>query len=111
MITDKLKELAATREKVAALEESLAADLKKELAALPARYGFKSAAAFTAAVRAAGGKPRKRVIITDAMRAKVKKFVEDGKTGREIMELLDISMPSVHNIKKELGLVWAQRKL
>jgi hypothetical protein len=84
--------------------------LKKELAALPARYGFKTAAAFTAAVRAVSGKPRKRSVITDATRAKVKKYVEEGKTGREIMELVGVSLPSVHNIRKALGLVRPHQK-
>ena len=38
-------------------------------------------------------------------RAKVKKLVEDGKTGAEIAKAAGISLPSVHNVKKSLGLV------
>lgn len=123
MITDKLKELAATRARLAELEQSIATERNAELAALPSRYGFESVDAFIAAVRAAGGKRRgrkpgakaaaakpggkrrKRATITDEMRAEVKKLVEAGKTGPEIAKTVGISAPSVANIKKALGLV------
>lgn len=55
---------------------------------------------------AAGGrKRRRRAVITDETRAQVKKLVEAGKTGNEISKSLGISLPSVQNIKKALGLV------
>lgn len=124
MLTDKIKELEIARAKLASLEESVAAERNKELAAIPARYGFESADAFIAALRAAmgkrrgrrpgaakaasakaaGGRRRKRALITDETRASVKKMVEDGKTGGEIAKALGISLPSVQNIKKSLGL-------
>jgi DNA-binding NarL/FixJ family response regulator len=123
MITDSIKQLAAARAKVAQLEQSISAELISELAALPAKFGFDSLAAFVSAVRAAGGKRRgrpagkavvaanakggkrrKRATITDAMRAEVKKLTEAGKTGNEIAKAVGISLPSVHNIKKQLGL-------
>ena len=44
-------------------------------------------------------------MITDETRAQVKKMVDAGKTGAEIAESLKISVPSVQNIKKALGLV------
>jgi DNA-binding NarL/FixJ family response regulator len=125
MVTDKLKQLEQTRAKLASLEASLAAEVNKELASLPAKYGFDSVDSFTQAVRAAGGggarrgrpakaaaAPKKgkngrkaRAVITDATRVTVKKMVNDGKTGNEIAAALDISLPSVQNIKKALGLV------
>jgi len=122
MVTKKLQELAATRAKLAELEQSVAAELNHELAALPAQFGFKDVAAFIAAVRAAGGKRRgrkpgtakvsagkrhrrKRATITDATRAEVKKLVEQGRTGTEIAKAVGVSLPSVQNIKKALGLV------
>ena len=134
MVTDKLKELEAARAKLASLEQSLAAQLNKELAALPAKYGFDSVDAFLAAVKAAGGgrvrrgrkagsagkagstgkpggpgkKRRRRAVITDETRANVKKLVAAGKTGGEIAKELNISLPSVQNIKKALGLVKAR---
>ena len=129
MISDKLKELSATRAKLAALEASIAAELKQTLAGLPAQFGFDSLDAFIEAVRAASGKRRgrkpasgktaaakpeagkrrTRAKITDATRTEVKKLVESGKTGSEIANALGISLPSVQNIKKALGLV-AKRK-
>ncbi len=123
--------------------------MKSELAALPAQYGFASAADFAAAVTKAAGKPRgrkpgnataavkpavavvvepaaavagkhvaaakpkapakkkrrKRAVITDATKAEVKKLVEAGKSGGEIAKAVGISLPSVQNVKKALGLV------
>lgn len=122
MVTDKLKELEAARAKLANLEQSLAAELSKELASLPAKYGFDSVDAFVKAVKDASGgrrgrppakgkpggpgkKRRRRAVITDETRASLKKMVEAGKTGNEIAKALNISLPSVQNIKKALGLV------
>ena len=121
MITDKIKELEATKAKVASLEKSIASQLDKELSELPAQYGFESAQAFVKAVAAAtggrkkkrggkaakseGGKLRKRAKITDEIRAELKNLAEAGKSGSEIAAALGISLPSVQNIKKALGLV------
>lgn len=119
MVTDKLKELETARAKLAELESTLAADLRAELASLPKKYGFDSVDAFAKAVRAASGKKRgaggrgrktasgrkPRATITDETRAEVKKLVNAGKTGAEIAKALEISLPSVQNIKKALGLV------
>ena len=130
MVTDKLRELEAARAKLASLEQSIAEELNKELAALPAKYGFASTGEFVQAVNAAAGggrgrrrgrppgsaakaapaqkggrKRRTRAVITDETRAQVKKMVDAGKTGAEIAQTLKISVPSVQNIKKALGLV------
>jgi len=123
MVTNKLKELEATRAKLANLEQAIASELRSELAALPAQYGFATAKEFAAAILSAsgarrgrkpksasaaastGGKRRRRAVITDETRASVKKMVEAGKTGSEIAKSLSISLPSVQNIKKALGLV------
>ncbi len=131
MVTDKLKELEAARAKLASLEQSIQSELHKELAKLPAKYGFAKADDFIAAVRAATGgkraakgraakaapapakggrggpgkKRRSRAVITEATRAEVKKLAEAGKTGAEIAKAVGISLPSVQNIKKALGLV------
>lgn len=139
MVTDKIKELEAARAKLANLEQSIADELNKELAALPAKYGFESTAAFVQAVQGATGgarrgrkpgskakakaqapakggkggpgkKRRTRAVITDDTRAQVKKLVGDGKTGGEIAKALSISLPSVQNIKKALGLVTKRKK-
>ena len=123
MITDKIKALAAAKAQVAQLEQSIALGLTRELAALPAAFGFSDVGAFVRAVKAAAGwkrgrpaktprlvKHRKRAKITDAIRAKVKKLVEAGKTGSQIAKALKISLPSVQNIKKALGLVRTSKK-
>lgn len=116
-----LKELEAARAKVAELEKMVAAEQAAELRALPGKYGFTSADEFVAAIRAASGarrgrrkgsaakavpgKRRKRAVITDETRAQVKKLVGENKSGAEIAKTLGISLPSVQNIKKALGLV------
>ncbi len=121
MIIKKIQELAATKAKVAGLEKAIASELNKELAALPGQFGFDDVKSFLKAVQAASkgkraagkkGKPaagtkkrRARAVITDATRAQVKKLVEAGKTGAQIAKEVGISLPSVHNIKKALGLV------
>ena len=70
------------------------------------------AAAKPAAQPAAAGakKRRTRAVITDATRAEVKKLVEAGKSGGAIAKALKISLPSVQNIKKALGLVKPRKK-
>lgn len=126
MISEKLKELEAARAKLAALEKAAAAEMNKRLAALPGEFNFDDVESFIAAVRAATGskrgrpagaakstgkrggpgvKRRRRAVITDDTRAAVKKHVEEGKTGAQIAKALRISLPSVQNIKKALGLV------
>lgn len=125
MIENKLKEIEAAKAKIAALEQSVAAELDKELASLPEKYGFDSAKAFIKAVKAAtggggggkgrgpggkGGKRRTRAVITDETRNQVKEMVEDGKSGAAIAKAVGISLPSVQNIKKALGLVKARKK-
>jgi hypothetical protein len=123
MITDKLKALAAAKAQVDQLQAAINSELNDELAALPARYGFDDARAFAAALLAASGKRRgrppgrsakaaqqgktrrKRAVVTDQTRAEVKKMVKEKKTGSEIAKRLGISLPTVQNIKKALGLV------
>jgi hypothetical protein len=126
MLADKIKELAATKAHAAALELEISKSLNKTLAALPSQYGFDNLGSFIAAVRNAsrggkgrrakkgagkGGKPKRtRAKITDETRATVKKMVEDKKTGTEIAKAVGISLPSVQNIKKALGLVAKRKK-
>jgi hypothetical protein len=116
MITDKLKQLEATKTKMAGLVKAIETERGKELRSLPGKYGFDSVSDFIKAVKAAGGGrsgkkgagpsgKRTRAVITDETRAQVKKLVAAGKTGAEIAGSVGISLPSVQNIKKALGLV------
>ena len=104
--------------KIAQLEKKILAQKQKLLGSLPAKHGFESVQAFIKAVkqaaagkgsRAGGKKRRKRAVITDATRAAVKKMCEAGNTSAEIAKSLGISLPSVQNIKKALGLVKARK--
>lgn len=133
MVTSKIKELQALQAKAASLQTAIDVERNQELAALPGKFGFDSVAAFIQAVRNAdGGKvtassakkkvagksgaklasatgKRVRAKITPAIKAKVKAAVKAGTSGAEIANLVGISLPSVHNIKKELGLVKARK--
>ena len=127
MVTKQIKELEVTKAKIVALEKSIAKRLHKELSTLHDKYGFGSLQEFIRALKGSSGpgsykparkvkapkaaskvKRRKRAIITDETRASVKKLVEAGKTGSQIAKSLGISLPSVQNIKKALGLVKAR---
>lgn len=126
-ISDKIKQLESLRSKMAGLEADIASEQQQELAGLPTRYGFANVSDFLAAFRTATGtrpgrKPgttakaaaktggrKKRAVITDETRAQVKKMVSQEKSGAEIALALGISLPTVQNIKKALGLVKARK--
>jgi len=117
MNADVYNKLSVYQQEVKRLKRSLAI-FNRRLVALPAKYGFRSMADFIHALRQAtitlrkgprnvvkATKRRKRAIITADTKDKAKEFFAAKKTGKEISEKLGISLPSVQNIKKELGLV------
>lgn len=115
MVTKKLQSLAKYQRIVASLEKQLA-ETQRKLRGLPAKHGCRTMNEFIAALRAANdgkagfitkaGRPRApRTKITPEMKQKLKTLTQAGKTGAEIAKQIGISLPSVHNIKKELGLV------
>jgi len=121
MVTDKFKKLEQYQREMAKLEKELAG-FNRKLLALPGKFGFKSVDALIDALRAAaksggakvaakaassGRKPR--AVITAETKQKLKALAQAGKTGAEIAQALNISLPSVQNIKKELGLVKARK--
>jgi hypothetical protein len=135
MVTNKIKELQALQARAVTLQAAIDAERNQELASLPGKYGFDNVAAFIQALRNAGrgkgaaasSKSKKKVTataaakatgttgkrgrakITPAIKAKVKAAVKAGTSGADIAKLVGISLPSVHNIKKELGLVKARK--
>lgn len=109
--------LAEYQQEVARLQKGLV-KFNRKLVALPGKYGFKSMDDFIEALRRAAddktvpaaskrkaAKSRKRANITSEVKEKVKAMAKEGKTGAEIAKAVGISLPSVQNIKKELGLV------
>lgn len=115
MPNNKIKEIAAYQAKIAALEKSIAIEQKQKLTSLHNEVGFKSTEDLIDALRGlkkAPGKVRtkaarkgKRTRITSEIKAEVASAVEAGMKGAEIAAKLGISIPSIQNIKKELGLV------
>ncbi len=118
MAQNTLKKIAEYKSKLAELERERAAQLVK----LPAQFGFASPEDFVAAFQqaAAGKSARKaakpaqaktksgrkpRAKITPEIVDQVKKLVAEGKTGSEIAKAAGISLPTVQNLKKKLGLV------
>ncbi len=127
MITKKIKALEQAKAKVQQLEEAVSRGLHSALASLPDEYGFESVDAFVSAVKtaagirngkpgrpakapAAGAKRRRRATLTPAVRKAVVRLVKAGRTGAEIAATLQISLPSVQNIKKAAGLVRGSKK-
>jgi hypothetical protein len=126
MVTAKIKQLTEYQTKVDALKKAIANQLKHDLSSLHKKYGFETPLDLIKAIKeSAGGKhpgrpakaaakggnkKRKRAKITQEMKQKLKGMVDAGKTGTVIAKSLGISLPSVQNIKKELGLVKARKK-
>jgi hypothetical protein len=117
MITQKIKELEELKARAATLEAAIETERAAELAALPGHYGYSDINKFISALKkafgareggdkasAAGGK-RIRSKITPEIKEQVKTAILEGKSGIAIAAGLGISLPSVQNIKKELGLV------
>lgn len=117
--------LAEYQQEVARLQKGLI-KFNQKLVALPGKYGFKSMDDFIEALRRAaadaGQVPsakrkgtkaaagRKRAKITPEVKEKVKALLKEKKAGAEIAKAVGISLPSVQNIKKELGLVKKRAK-
>jgi hypothetical protein len=124
MITAKIKAIEVLKARVARLQAAIDANLDRELARLPGKFRFDSVEDFIAAVEQASGgkrggkvkvsavatKRRTRTKITPAIRATVKKLAKAGNTGSQIAKAVGISLPSVQNIKKALGLVRGAKK-
>jgi hypothetical protein len=124
MVKELIKALKETKAEVESLEARIAKEIKKSLAKLHTQHGFESVDSFVKAVKeasreaeASGRKAGKAVLrrakrakITADVRALVKKLAEAGKTGADIAKAAGISLPSVQNIKKALGLVKTKKK-
>lgn len=111
MVTQKIKALEKYQQKVDTLRREIDR-YRRDLRSLPGQHGFGSMAAFIRELRRAdrstGGTAtgrQKRAKITPEIKQKLKALVGAGKTGKQIATQLGISVPSVQNIKRELGLV------
>ena len=126
---DQLNQLTTAKAKLAQQEQAMIRDREQALAKLPASFGYADLNSFIKALKdAANGAPRKgkkasktdkapkaekaskrpRAKLTPALKQKVIAAVKAGKSGAEIAKSFGLSVPSVHNIKKEAGLVKAR---
>jgi hypothetical protein len=120
MPRNQFQQLQEYQKKIAELQAQVARQSRK-LLALPGRVGLRTvdeliralqtvrsggaSGAAASAGRGGAGKPRRRRSkITPEMKQQLKTMVGQGKTGAQIAESLGISLPSVANIKRELGL-------
>jgi predicted DNA binding protein len=120
MVTDKLKQLTEYKTKIAELQNSIDKERKDALARLHLDYGFGTPAELIKALReatagkgrrkAGGARRKKHARITPEQREKIKAALQGGKTGRQVAEEFGVSVPSIHNIKKEFGLVKSRKK-
>jgi len=113
------EQLRIQRQKFLIIEKSWVRT-QRELEKLPGKFGFGSMDQLIEALRDVSYnaiisrkksylKPRqKRRTITPKIKQRVKQLVEAGKTGAYIATHVKISIPTVHNIKKGLGLVRAR---
>ena len=124
--TDQIAELEKAKAKLVQAEAKLAADRVAALAKLPREYGYANLNDFIKALTSAVGKAgkgkkskgaksvkaakpakaktgkRKRAKLTAELKQQVIAAVQ---AGAKIAKAFGISLPSVHNIKKEAGLV------
>ena len=127
--TDQIAELEKAKAKLVQAEAKLAADRVAALAKLPREYGYANLNDFIKALTSAVGKAgngkkskgaksvkaakpakaktgkRKRAKLTAELKQQVIAAVQAGDSGAKIAKAFGISLPSVHNIKKEAGLV------
>ena len=121
--TDQIAELEKAKAKIVQAEAKFAADRLAALAKLPIDYGYASLNDFIKALKAAVGKTgkgkkakfakakagkRTRAKITPELKQQVIAAVQAGDSGAKIAKNFGISVASVHNIKKEAGLVKAR---
>ncbi len=115
------KKLAAARTAVARIEAALTNKRNRVLKQLHLEHGFTSPDAFIKALQQAaatagpgsekvGVRRRKRTAITPKIKKLVKELAMAGRTGAEIVHAVGISLPSVQNIKRELGLTRVRKK-
>jgi hypothetical protein len=116
MFADQITQLRIDRVNVKRLERLVMAQLQSELKQLPERYGFANTITFVRALQDASRKqkksekdknssPRKRAIITNAMRLAVRNMANAGRSEAEISRVIDISVASVRSILKNGDLV------
>lgn len=116
MATKKLEKIREYTKTLSQFESEVGATVQK-LRELPTRMGFDSMDELIEALqltRAPGAlarpvdsqtQKRVRAVITPSIRGKVDKLWRSGKTAAEIAKTLRVSVPTVFNIRKRLGLV------
>ncbi len=107
---DKLKLIKEHKEQIARLEKELVADRRKKLVNLHKDLGYSSRKDLIddlSSLRGGGaGVGRaKRVTITPELRSKIESELRAKKGATAVAREVGVSVPTVQNIKKDIGLV------
>lgn len=137
MISKTLKEIKATKAKLAALEKKAQAEAKKRIVNLHKEAGFDTREELIAALQSLGGATRrgrkpgkakkaaapkakkaaakgakkraKRTAITAELRKSIVAALKGGGKGGEVAKKFGVSVPTIHNIKKAAGLTKSRK--
>jgi DNA-binding NarL/FixJ family response regulator len=115
MLSEKIKAIADTKAKLLLLEQELSTERDVALVGLIEKFGFSTADELISAIRTASSRTKKSKDrsysrITPRIRDEVNRLFNAGKSAIEIAAETGISLASVSNVKKSLGLVKARRK-
>ena len=106
---DKLDQIKQHKEQIAQLEKELVAERRKKLINLHKDLGYATRQDLIddlKSIRGGGGVGRaKRVTITAELRSKIETGLREGKGATEVARDTGVSVPTVQNIKKDIGLV------
>lgn len=117
IIMDKQKEIEQYKKKINDLERQVETERRQKLLNLHKELGFASRKDLIAALQSpsavkAKGKRRKgrRTVITPEMRKQIQTALRGKTPGTVVAREFGISVPTVQNIKKEIGLVGKKKK-
>lgn len=107
MLNSKIKEIEEYKEKIAQLEEAIEAERRAQLMNLHAELGYQNPQKLIEALQEATRASRKgkRTVISEELRDQIKQALLAGNSGAATAREFGVSVPTIQNIKKELGLV------
>lgn len=102
----RFKEIEEHRKRIAELESQLEEERRQKLVNLHEELGYENRADLIAALqRLNGGGRRTRRTVTPELKAQIEAALRRKKPGAAVSREFGVSMPTVQNIKKRLGLV------
>ncbi|HLS28412.1 MAG TPA: hypothetical protein VK041_07160 [Opitutales bacterium] len=108
----KLQEIEKYREKIADLEREMENERRQKLLDLHEQLGYDSRQDLIEALqKLPGGRRGRRTVITPELRSKISDALKAGEeAGTAIARRFGVSVATVQNIKKDLGLVQPRKR-